>query len=53
MANLTRRDGTEFLELAGKTELSIASRVYPLADVNQAIDDIRSGSLDGSAVIKI
>jgi propanol-preferring alcohol dehydrogenase len=53
VANLTRRDGTEFMQLA--PEVSIESRVttYPLAEANRALDDLRAGNFEGSAVLTI
>ena len=53
VANLTRQDGEEFLRLApqvpGRTEVP----PYPLESANQALDDLRSGKLDGAAVLTI
>ena len=51
VANLTRRDGVEFLRLA--PELGIRTRVtrYPLVDANRALADLRAGAFDGAAVL--
>jgi propanol-preferring alcohol dehydrogenase len=51
VANLTRRDGEEFLALAPKVPLRTRVRAYPLERVNEALDDLRAGRLEGSAVI--
>ena len=51
VANLTRRDGLEFLALAPKMGLRIKTTVYPLAKANQALEDLRSGRFDGAAVL--
>lgn len=51
VANLTRRDGNEFLALA--PEIPVKSNVvtYPLEEANEALDDLREGNFDGSAVL--
>jgi propanol-preferring alcohol dehydrogenase len=53
VANLTRRDGDEFLALAARVPVRTQVTTYPLADAKQALDDLRSGALSGSAVIEI
>jgi propanol-preferring alcohol dehydrogenase len=52
VANLTREDG-ELLELAPKLGVRTEVTVYPLADADRALEDLRSGSLKGSAVLEI
>jgi propanol-preferring alcohol dehydrogenase len=53
VANLTRRDGEEFLELAPRVPVRTEVEVHPLEAANEAIDSIRSGSLKGAAVLSI
>jgi propanol-preferring alcohol dehydrogenase len=53
VANLTRRDGEEFLALAGRLPLRVEARPYLLAQANRALDDLRAGGLDGAAVLRI
>lgn len=53
VANLTRRDGDEFLALAPKVPIRTEVEVHPLEAANEALDSIRSGSLKGAAVLKI
>ncbi|MGA8744659.1 MAG: zinc-dependent alcohol dehydrogenase family protein [Solirubrobacterales bacterium] len=53
VANLTRRDGEEFLELAPRVPIQTEVEVHPLAGANEAIDSIRSGALRGSAVLDL
>ncbi len=53
VANLTRRDGEEFLSLAPRIPVETSVRTYPLARVNDALSDLRAGSLHGSAVLEI
>jgi len=51
VANLTRRDGIEFLALAPKVPVRTTVTPYALADANRALDDLRSGRLQGAAVL--
>jgi propanol-preferring alcohol dehydrogenase len=53
VANLTRRDGEEFLSLAPRIPIHSRTREYPLRDTNQALDDLRAGRLQGAAVIRV
>jgi len=53
VANLTRRDGVEFLALAPKVPIKTEVKVYPLEDINQAIEDLRVGRIQGTGVIQI
>ena len=51
VANLTRSDGTEFLELAAAIPVRTRTTVYELADAQCALDDMRDGNLVGAAVL--
>jgi propanol-preferring alcohol dehydrogenase len=51
VANLTRRDAREFLALAADIPLRTHVHAYPLANANQALDDLRAGRLSGAAVL--
>jgi propanol-preferring alcohol dehydrogenase len=51
VANLTRADGEEFLALAQAAKVKTTTTTYPLAKVNEALDDLRQGRLEGAAVI--
>ncbi len=53
VANLTRADGEEFIPLAASLPVETRIRVYPLAEANRALDDIRHGRVEGSAVLQI
>lgn len=53
VANLTRSDGDEFLKLAEEVPVKTKTKVYSLEEANQALEDIRTGNLNGSAVLKI
>ena len=51
VANLTRRDGDEFLPLAASIPIETEIREYPLAQANAALDDLRAGRVTGALVI--
>jgi propanol-preferring alcohol dehydrogenase len=53
VANLTRRDGEEFLLLAPKIPIRTEVNEYPMEGVNQALDDLRAGRVTGANVIRI
>jgi alcohol dehydrogenase, propanol-preferring len=52
VANLTRRDGEEFLPLAAALPVRTEVRVYALREVNTALDDLRAGRFTGAAVVR-
>ena len=51
VANLTRTDGTEFLELAPRIPVHSRVKRYALEDAGRALDDLRAGRFRGAAVI--
>jgi alcohol dehydrogenase, propanol-preferring len=51
VANLTRRDGEEFIALAPKVPVRTTITTYPLEQAEQALADLRAGRFEGSAVI--
>jgi propanol-preferring alcohol dehydrogenase len=51
VANLTRRDGEEFLALAPRIPVRTEVTIYPLARAGQALDDLRAGRFQGAAVV--
>jgi propanol-preferring alcohol dehydrogenase len=53
VANLTRRDGEEFMALAPTVPVRTRIQVYPLADANRALDDLRHGRVRGAAVLSV
>jgi alcohol dehydrogenase, propanol-preferring len=53
VANLTRRDGEEFIALAPQAPVRTEVEVSPLEEVNQALDDLRAGRFRGAAVLQI
>ena len=48
----TRRDGEEFLELAGRIGLSISTQPYALGDADSALRDLAEGRVRGAAVLR-
>jgi alcohol dehydrogenase, propanol-preferring len=53
VANLTRRDGEEFLELAPKVPVRAQVERFALAAANEALDRLRAGKVRGAAVISV
>jgi propanol-preferring alcohol dehydrogenase len=51
VANLTRRDAVELLELAPRAGVRTHVHTYPLARANDALADLRAGSFTGAAVL--
>jgi len=51
VANLTRRDGEEFLRIAPLARVRTEVRRYALPEANAALADLRRGALNGAAVL--
>jgi len=51
VANLTRQDGHEFLELAPRVPVHSTITTYPLAQAESALADLRAGRFEGTAVL--
>lgn len=51
VANLTREDGEEFLALAREAHIETIVTSYPLTQANEALKDLKTGRLSGSAVL--
>ncbi|AOB33699.1 alcohol dehydrogenase [Bordetella sp. H567] len=51
VANLTRRDGEEFLGVAAAAQVQTHTKAYPLSHANEALADLREGRLAGAAVL--
>ncbi len=51
VANLTRKDGEEFLALAPQIPIHTEVTTYLLSGTNQALDDLRQGRFNGAAVV--
>jgi propanol-preferring alcohol dehydrogenase len=53
VANLTRRDGEEFLAIAPKVPVRTEVHPYPLEQANTALDDLQHGRFRGAAVLTV
>lgn len=53
VANLTRRDGEEFLALAPKVPVRTEVHPYPIEKANDALEDLRAGKFTGAAVVVV
>ncbi len=51
VANLTRRDATEFLEVAPQVPVTARTRTLPLAEANRGLELLRSGEVEGALVL--
>jgi propanol-preferring alcohol dehydrogenase len=53
VANITRRDVSEFLSLAAAMGLKPEIQLYPLTEANQALAELKSGQIRGAKVLRI
>lgn len=53
VANLTRQDGIDFMQLVKTIPIKISVTSFPLQEANEALNQIRNGNFDGSAVLVI
>src|SRR6266478_8828116 len=53
VANLTRRDGEEFFEIAPRVPVRTHTETFPLEEANTALNRFRAGKLKGTAVLVI
>ena len=53
VANLTRKDGKEFLQLAAQIPIHSEVRSFPLEQANEALRQLRHGEFQGAAVLAI
>ena len=51
VANLTRRDGEEFMTLAPKVPVRTQIETFPLEEANETLNRLRSGMIHGAAVL--
>lgn len=51
VANLTRQDGIDFLQLAPQIGIVTETTSYPLRQANEALADLRAGRFEGAAVL--
>lgn len=53
VANLSRKDGIEFMKLAPEIPVKSQVTTYKLSEANKALNDLRDGNFEGSAVLNI
>jgi propanol-preferring alcohol dehydrogenase len=53
VANLTRHDGEEFLQLAPEVPVRTTVREFRLEEANEALQHLRAGELNGAAVLAL
>lgn len=53
VANLTRRDGEEFFDVARRVPVKTETETFPLEAANEAMSQLRNGQLNGAAVLLI
>jgi propanol-preferring alcohol dehydrogenase len=53
LANITRKDGVEFLQLANELNLKTFIEVFPFEDLQEALIRVKDGKVNGNAVIRI
>jgi propanol-preferring alcohol dehydrogenase len=53
VANNTRQDGQDFLELAARIPVRTSVEVYPLSDANRALQSLKNDVIRGAAVLTI
>jgi propanol-preferring alcohol dehydrogenase len=51
VANLTRQDGEELLRSAPQVPVKVETQLFPLAQVNEALERLRNGQIEGAAVL--
>jgi propanol-preferring alcohol dehydrogenase len=52
VANLTRRDGIEFFEVAARAGIKTHTSVFPLREANEVLSKLRAGRITGAAVLQ-
>jgi propanol-preferring alcohol dehydrogenase len=53
VANATYQDGLEFLDLAAEIGIQSTVKLYPMAEANQALDDMKHSRFNGEAVLTL
>jgi alcohol dehydrogenase, propanol-preferring len=53
VANLTRRDGEEFLALAPRVPVKTEVQIFRLEEANEALEQLRRGRIQGAAVLSV
>lgn len=53
VSNSTRRDGQELMKLAGEINLETTTQSFALEEVNQALQLLKAGKINGAAVLEM
>ncbi|MEO6054713.1 MAG: zinc-dependent alcohol dehydrogenase family protein [Chthoniobacterales bacterium] len=53
VANLTRQDGEDFFALISRIPVQTSIETFPLSEANQALTNLRTGKLQGAAVLVV
>ena len=53
VANLTRQDGMDFMEAVKRVNIKVNINSFPLEQANQALQAVKNGSIEGSAVLLV
>jgi propanol-preferring alcohol dehydrogenase len=53
VANNTRQDGQDFLELAAKIPIEVQIQTFPLSEANRALNALKNDSVRGAAVLTV
>jgi len=53
VANATRKDGDELLQIAAQVPIRTTTQLFPLEEANKALQLLKAGQIDGAAVLKI
>jgi propanol-preferring alcohol dehydrogenase len=53
VANATRQDGREFLQLAGQVPLRTEVELFDLAEANQALQKLKKSEIRGAGVLRV
>jgi propanol-preferring alcohol dehydrogenase len=53
VANVTRRDVSEFLRIAGEVPIQPETQEYALEDANRALMELKTGHIRGAKVLRI
>jgi propanol-preferring alcohol dehydrogenase len=53
VANATYQDGIDFLKIAAEIPIRVTTKSYPLEAANQALQDLKRSTIDGSGVLRV
>jgi propanol-preferring alcohol dehydrogenase len=53
VANFTRQDATELLQLAAEIPIRTTVQIFPLEEANDALLALKQGRIDGAGVLKV